>query len=51
MDIDGIGVEAVYGVTTGNAGQFNGNNYNYLDETAYSLKINYAGFEADYRKK
>ncbi len=50
MDIDGIGVEAVYGVTSGNAGQFNGNNYNDLDETAYSLKINYGGFEADYRK-
>ena len=50
MDIDGIGVELVYGVTSGNAGELSGSNYNDLDETAYSLNISYAGFVADYRK-
>jgi len=50
VDIDGIGVELVYGQTTGNAGQVNGSNYNDLEESAYSAKITYGGFEADYRK-
>ena len=50
MEIDGIGLELVYGVQTGNAGQVTGSNYNDLDETAYSAKITYAGVEIDYRK-
>jgi len=50
MEIDGIGLELVYGVQSGNAGQIAGNNYNDLDETSYSLKLSYAGFSADYRK-
>ncbi len=50
MEMDGVGLELVYGVLTGNAGQIAGNNYNDLDESAYSVKLTYAGFEADYRK-
>jgi len=50
MDLDGIGLELVYGVQTGNAGQIAGTNYNDLDETSYSVKVSYAGFSADYRK-
>ena len=50
MDIDGIGLELVYGVQTGNAGQLAGTNYNDLDETSYSIKLSYGGFTADYRK-
>ena len=50
MEIDNIGLELVYGQQTGNAGQFNGSNYNDLEESAYSAKITYAGFSADYRK-
>ena len=50
MDVDGVGLELVYGVQTGNAGQIAGTNYNDLDETSYSLKLSYAGFSADYRK-
>ncbi len=50
MDMDGIGLVLVYGQQTGNAGQVAGNNYNDLEESAYSVKITYAGFSADYRK-
>ena len=50
MEMDGIGLELVYGQMTGNAGQTGGNNYNDLDETAYSAKVTYGNFAADYRK-
>ena len=50
MDMDGIGLDLVYGQQTGNAGQVAGNNYNDLEESAYSVKVSYAGFSADYRK-
>ena len=50
MEMDGIGLELVYGQQTGNAGQIAGNNYNDLDETAYSAKITYGNFAVDYRK-
>jgi hypothetical protein len=50
MDIDGIGLELVYGNQTGNAGQIAGTNYNDLDETSYSAKVSYGNFAADYRK-
>tara|TARA_E500000075_G_C6945599_1_gene296866 strand:+ start:71 stop:1195 length:1125 start_codon:yes stop_codon:yes gene_type:complete len=50
MDMDGIGLDLVYGQQTGNAGQVGGNNYNDLEENAYSVKVSYAGFSADYRK-
>ena len=50
MEMDGIGLELVYGQQTGNAGQVAGNNYNDLDETAYSAKVTYGNFSADYRK-
>ena len=50
MEMDGIGLELVYGQQTGNAGQVAGSNYNDLEESAYSAKITYANFSADYRK-
>jgi len=50
LDMDGVGVELVYGMTSGNAGIIAGNNYNDLDETAYSVLLTYAGFAIDYRK-
>ena len=50
MEIDGIGLELVYGQQTGNAGQVNGTNYNDLEESAYSVKLTYGNFEFDYRK-
>ena len=50
MEMDGIGLELVYGVQTGNAGQIAGSNYNDLDETSYSAKVTYGNFSADYRK-
>jgi hypothetical protein len=50
MDIDGIGLELVYGQQIGNAGQIAGTNYNDLDESAYSAKITYGNFAVDYRK-
>ena len=50
MEMDGIGLELVYGQQTGNAGQVAGSDYNDLEESAYSAKITYAGFSADYRK-
>jgi len=50
MDIDGIGLQLVYGVQTGNAGRAVTTDYNDLDETAYSVLITYGNFAADYRK-
>jgi hypothetical protein len=50
LDMDGIGLELVYGTQTGNAGRISGTDYNDLDETSYSVKLTYAGFSADYRK-
>ena len=50
MEMDGIGLELVYGQQTGNAGQVAGNNYNDLEESAYSAKITYGNFSMDYRK-
>ena len=50
MEMDGIGLELVYGQQTGNAGRIAGTNYNDLDETSYSAKITYGNFAADYRK-
>jgi hypothetical protein len=50
MDIDGIGLELVYGQQTGNAGMIGTSHYNDLEESVYSAKITYGGFEADYRK-
>ena len=50
MEMDGIGLELVYGKQTGNAGQIAGTNYNDLDETSYSAMISYGNFKADYRK-
>ena len=50
MDMDGIGLDLVYGQQSGNAGQVAGSNYNDLEESAYSVKVSYAGFSADYRK-
>ena len=39
MEMDGVGLELVYGQQSGNAGQFGGTNYNDLDETSYSAKL------------
>ncbi len=53
LDIDGVGIELVYGQQTGNAGQAGSTGtdpMNDLDETAYSAKLTYGGFSADYRK-
>jgi len=50
MEMDGIGLELVYGQITGNSGPSGGNHYNDLDEAAYSAKITYGNFAADYRK-
>jgi len=50
MEMDGIGLELVYGQQTGNAGQAAGSDYNDLEESAYSVKVTYGGFSADYRK-
>ena len=50
MEMDGIGLTLVYGQMTGNSGQSGGNNYNDLDESAYSAEITYGNFAADYRK-
>ena len=50
MEMDGIGLELVYGQQTGNAGQVAGNNYNDLEESAYSAKVTYGNFSMDYRK-
>ena len=50
MEMDGVGLQLVYGQQNGNAGRIGTVDYNDLEETAYSVKITYAGFEADYRK-
>ncbi len=50
MEIDGVGLELVYGQQTGNAGRVGANQYNDLEESAYSIKVTYGGFEVDYRK-
>ena len=50
MEMDGIGLELVYGQQTGNAGQVGTNAFNDLDETAYSAKVTYGNFAVDYRK-
>jgi hypothetical protein len=50
MEMDGVGLELVYGQQTGNAGMIGVNNYNDLDESSYSIKVSYQGFSADYRK-
>jgi hypothetical protein len=50
IDIDGFGVELVYGVQLGNAGRDVGTDYNDLDESAYSVLLTYGNFKADYRK-
>jgi hypothetical protein len=50
MDIDGIGLELVYGQQMGNAGIIGTTNYNDLDETAYSALLTYGNLAVDYRK-
>ena len=50
MDIDGIGLELVYGQQMGNAGRIGSVNYNDLDETAYSALVTYGNIAVDYRK-
>jgi len=50
MEIDGVGIELVYGQLTGNAGIDVTTSYNDLDETAYSVLLTYGNFAADYRK-
>jgi len=50
MEMDGIGLELVYGQQTGNAGTIVRTEYTDLDETSYSAKISYGNFQADYRK-
>jgi len=50
LDIDGIGVELVYGQQMGNAGRITTVDYNDLDETAYSALVTYGNFAIDYRK-
>ena len=50
MEIDGVGLELVYGQQSGNAGRVGANDFDDLDETAYSAKITYGPFSADYRK-
>jgi hypothetical protein len=49
-EMDGVKVALVYGMQTGNAGELAAVNYNDLEETAYSVRIDYANFAADYRK-
>ncbi len=50
MDIDGIGLELVYGQQMGNAGRIGATDYNDLDETAYSALVTYGNLAVDYRK-
>jgi hypothetical protein len=50
MEMDGVGVELVYGQLTGNAGRDVTTDYNDLSETAYSVLLTYGNFAADYRK-
>jgi len=49
-EMDGVSYEFTYGIQTGNAGQVTAVNYNDYEETAYSARVSYAGFSADYRK-
>jgi len=50
VEIDGVGLELVYGQQTGNAGRDFGTDFNDLDETAYSVLLTYGNFAVDYRK-
>jgi len=50
MDMDGIGLELVYGIQMGNAGRDVTTDYNDLDESAYSVLLTYGNFAVDYRK-
>lgn len=50
MEMDGVGLELVYGQQSGNAGRIAAVDYNDLDETSYSVKVTYGNFAADYRK-
>lgn len=50
MEMDGVGLEAAYGMLTGNAGRDEALDYNDLDETVYSVALTYAGVKVDYRK-
>ena len=50
MEMDGVGLELVYGQQTGNAGRIGTVDYNDLEETSYSAKLTYGNFAADYRK-
>jgi len=50
MEMDGIGLELVYGQQTGNAGRIGTVDYNDLEETSYSALVTYGNFKADYRK-
>ena len=49
-EMDGIGIQLVYGMQNGNAGQVAAVDYADYEETAYSVRLDYAGFAADYRK-
>lgn len=49
-EMDGIGIQLVYGMQNGNAGQVASVDYADYEETAYSIRLDYAGFAADYRK-
>ena len=50
MEMDGIGLELVYGQQTGNSGRIGTVDYNDLEETTYSALVTYGNFSADYRK-
>jgi len=50
IEMDGVGLDVVYGLQTGNAGQIAGVDYADYEETVYSVKLSYANFSADYRK-
>ena len=50
MEMDGIGLELVYGQQTGNAGRIANVHYSDLEESSYSALITYANFSLDYRK-
>ncbi|MDA9654823.1 porin [Pelagibacteraceae bacterium] len=49
-EMDGVKLQLVYGMQTGNAGELAAVNYADLEETAYSARIDYGNFAADYRK-
>ena len=50
MEMDGVGLELVYGQQTGNAGTIGTTEYDDLEESSYSAKVTYGNFAADYRK-